>query len=107
MSSLSYTLGALVVFAYFLRNRQPLLYYKENRSIDTTLGVANSGIHRYKFFDIAIIDFLGLLCIAVICAQISKGSTLAWMTFIWVISEIQHHYGGIPTSTQKWFFGYK
>ena len=100
------TIVILVLLAVGLRMHTPIL--RINQPItDTTLGRSGEGGHKCHFAGVACSDFLGSLALAFLLAWLSRGSVTFWIIIVLLVGEIQHWWFGIPTSTQRWLFGYK
>ena len=106
-TALLYAIAMLVVFAVALRVRGSPVFRVTQPAVDTSLGRVREGVHRHRFADVASVDMILSLLLAMVLAAISRGSTTAWLLVVLVTAEVQHAYYGIPTSTQRWLFGYK
>ena len=67
------------------------------------LGFPNKGIHKLRFLDTAIIDYIGTIFIAISITYISnKKLPLVFTTIIlFILGEILHMLFGIETNTLK------
>jgi len=75
----------------------PLNKYKE------IFGIVNKGIHKYRFLDTAIVDYILTLIIAGIISFFSN-IPLVLSTIIWFIIGIcLHILFGVETNTLKYF----
>lgn len=97
----------LVVLSLALRKRGSPLFRttSRRRETDVTLGTARQGIRRFRLVDVPVSDFTMTLAGAAFLARVSRGSLVPWLILLLVVSEAQHFFFGIPTSTQVWFFG--
>lgn len=101
----SATLLVLAAVALRLRGR-PVFRGASQPPTDASLGIAGRGVHRWRVVDVASYDMFFSIVAAIVLAWISRGSTTAWLVIVLVVAEVQHAQFGIPTSTQRWLFGY-
>ncbi len=66
------------------------------------LGVATKGVHKYRFLDTAIVDYILTIIISCITTYFSK-IPLVLTTFIWLsLGIVLHTLFGIETNTIKY-----
>ena len=67
------------------------------------LGEQNKGIHKYKFLNTSILDYLGTIVLAIITTLIT-GIPFVLTTIIWfILSVILHWLFGVETQVMKYF----
>ena len=101
------TVAVLILLAIGLRMHKSPLMRITQPITDTTLGRSGEGVHKCHFAGMACYDFISSLALAFLLAWLSRGSVTFWVIVVLLVGEIQHWWFGVPTSTQRWLFGYK
>lgn len=107
--ALGSAVAGLLGLAVLLRLRgRPLLWHRPAAwPEDVSLGAAGAGVHAPRLLGaMALVDLLGSLALAALCAAVSGGSVVAWTVLVLVVGEAMHAAFGVRTATQKWLFGY-
>ena len=98
----------LVLVALALRCvGSPIFGRKQQPPMDTTGGIPHNGLHRCHFAGTACFDYIASHVFAAVLADLSGGSLTFWIVVVLVLGEVEHWWYGIPTSTQRWLFGYQ
>ena len=74
----------------------PLSKYKD------IFGKPRTGIHKYRFFDVAIIDVIGTIIIACIITYITEIPLLMTTSSLLKLGFILHIIFGVETNTTKY-----
>lgn len=81
------------------------LFCEYGKKLEKSLGKVGEGIHSYRFMNIAIVDFIGTIVIALIISFVFNIS--AWKTIVtaFILGIIAHHLFCVRTTVDKLIFG--
>ena len=68
------------------------------------LGVPGKGIHKYRFFGVAIADTIMTMIGAAIMAYIFKWSFWLTFAFLFILGEFLHYIFCVPTTIMRLIF---
>ena len=68
-------------------------------------GKPNEDFHKYRLFNIAIVDVIATLLVAWVIQKISKLSFIKILLVLFIISIIAHHMFCVETTVDKLLFG--
>lgn len=64
-------------------------------------GDPNMGLHSYRIFDIAIVDLVATIIVAVLVAKYFETNIFATFILLFVIGEVFHYIFGVDTTVKK------
>jgi uncharacterized membrane protein len=64
-------------------------------------GLPNEGIHSYRLFDLAIIDIIATVIIAMLLAKIMDISVIKMILILFIIGQILHYTIGVNTGFMR------
>lgn len=100
------TLFVFLIFSFLLRFKSPpLLKNLGERTEDTTLGAAGTGLHALRIGNVAAFDLLLTVLVAYVYSFVSKGPFVLWFAVLLVVGEVLHVVYAVPTQTYTWLFG--
>ena len=67
-------------------------------------GEPNKGLHAYRIFDIAIIDVLATILVAMILAYYTKYSFVGILILLFLLGIVMHRVFCVKTTIDKWLF---
>jgi|APCry1669189768_1035252.scaffolds.fasta_scaffold190535_1 hypothetical protein len=67
-------------------------------------GVPGTGIHRFRFLDTAIVDYLGTILLAMIVTKLTKVPLVITTIGMFLLGIILHLFVCLHTGTEAWFF---
>ena len=65
-------------------------------------GMPNEGIHKYRLLDVALIDYIGTIVLAIIMSKITKIPLVISTIFMFILGIILHMLFGVNTSAVKY-----
>lgn len=67
-------------------------------------GVPGTGIHKYRFMDLSIVDVVGTIFIIIFISVVFKIRILYVLVIVIIIMIISHRAFCVRTTTDKWLF---
>jgi hypothetical protein len=67
-------------------------------------GVPGTGIHRFRFLDTAIVDYLGTIVLAMIVTKVTKVPLVISTILMFVLGILFHYLFCLSTGTEMWLF---
>ena len=67
------------------------------------LGVQKQGIHKLRFLDTALNDYIGTILIAILITFFSKIPLVLSTIISFIIGEVLHYLFGVETNSLKYF----
>ena len=70
-------------------------------------GKVGDGIHSYRIYDLAIMDILGTILVALMVWWLANGKYNFFMILLvfFILGIIAHHIFCVRTTIDKWLFG--
>ena len=65
-------------------------------------GVPGTGIHKYRFLDTAIVDYLGSIVIAMIITKFTKIPLVITTILVLLLGILSHYLFCLKTGTETW-----
>jgi hypothetical protein len=65
-------------------------------------GIPNQGVHKYKFLDVSIIDYILTLVLAIIWSYFTNFPLVLSTIISFILAIILHTLFGVPTSAVKY-----
>ena len=81
-----------------------LCKFKDNAILTNIFGTPNEGIHQYRVFDIAIIDFMGTIFGAWLVSYIFKLNFIYLLVVFFALGIFAHRFFCIRTTIDKILF---
>tara|TARA_B110000037_G_C17120490_1_gene505633 strand:- start:51 stop:293 length:243 start_codon:yes stop_codon:yes gene_type:complete len=67
------------------------------------LGIPNKGIHRFRFLNTAIVDYIGTILLSIILTLITKIPLVLSTIIMFLLSVVLHYLFCVKTNTLKLF----
>jgi hypothetical protein len=65
-------------------------------------GVPGTGIHKYRFLDTAIVDYLGSIIIAMLITKFTKVPLVITTILVLLLGILSHYLFCLKTGTEMW-----
>lgn len=76
-----------------------MCYFKKYKHI---LGVPKEGVHKLRFLDTALNDYIGTILLAIITTYLTKMPLVMTTILSFILGELLHFLFGVETNTLKY-----